>query len=320
MEEAMRDRALGAILASACGDALGAGYEFGPALADNEPVVMRGGGQLDWNPGEWTDDTSMGVPILEAVANGESLEEPRTLGRIIAAWADWAQDAPDVGRQTRAVFARLHANTEEAARAAAREVHEATGRSAGNGSLMRTAPVALAYLGDGKKRDLAAAARRVSELTHYEVDAGDACVLWTAAIRRAVRRGVVDVRAGIPLLPKPRRSLWLERLDEAEQSNPADFTESNGWVVAALQGAVSAVTRGEDLVDVLERAVRGGNDTDTVAAIAGALAGASFGASALPEKWQVLVHGWPEKRLDWLRGLAVRATEHVGEIRRPDRS
>ncbi|WIB37012.1 ADP-ribosylglycohydrolase family protein [Curtobacterium sp. MCJR17_043] len=102
--------------------------------------------------GEWTDDTSMAIPVLEAVANGARWNEARTHGRLLAAWSDWAQDAPDVGAQTRAVLGRMTANTEEAAKAAARAVHEQRGRSAGNGSLMRTTPLVLGFLGDGAKR------------------------------------------------------------------------------------------------------------------------------------------------------------------------
>lgn len=311
MDDMMRDRAIGSVLAAACGDALGAGYEFGPPLDEDTPVEMRGGGPFAWSPGEWTDDTSMAIPILEAVGRGDRFDDPKTFGRIVAEWADWAQDAPDVGAQTRAVFGRLDANTEESARAAAASVHEDAGRSAGNGSLMRTAPLVLGFLGDGQKKQLALAARRVSDLTHHEEDAGDACVLWTAAIRHTIRKGTLDVRKGMPLLPKARRTRWLDLLDEAEQSNPVDFTAQNGWVVAALQAAVSAVTRGEDLVDVLERAVRGGADTDTVAAIAGGLAGARYGADALPARWTTLVHGWPGKRIDWLRKQADRAVARV---------
>ena len=311
MDAGMQDRALGAVLAGACGDALGAAYEFGPPLPGDEPVRMRGGGPFGWEPGEWTDDTSMAIPVLEAVANGARWGETRTHGRLLAAWADWAQDAPDVGAQTRAVLARLSANTEVAAKDAARAVHEQTGRSAGNGSLMRTAPLALAFLGDNGKRPLAVAARRVSDLTHHEEDAGDACVLWTVAIRHAIRRGRLDVRRGIPLLPKARRTLWAERITAAEQSQPRDHTDRNGWVVASVQASVAALAHGDGLVDILERAVRGGGDTDTVAAITGGLAGALHGASALPEEWTELVHGWPGKRLDWLRGLALRGLERV---------
>jgi ADP-ribosyl-[dinitrogen reductase] hydrolase len=311
MDTAMQDRALGAVLASACGDALGAPYEFGPALAADHPVEMRGGGPFGWEPGEWTDDTSMAIPVLEAVANGARWNEPRTHGRLLAAWSDWAQDAPDVGAQTRAVLGRMTANTEAAAKAAARAVHEQNGQSAGNGSLMRTTPLVLGFLGDGGRKPLAVTARRISDLTHHEDDAGDACVLWTVAIRHAIRRGKLDVRRGVPMLPRERRTLWLDRIAEAETSTPEDHTPRNGWVVASLQAAVAAITLGDGVVDTLERAVRGGGDTDTVAAITGGLAGALAGASALPEQWTVLVHGWPGKRLDWLRSLAVRAVERT---------
>ena len=319
MEASIRDRAVGVILASACGDALGAGYEFGPPLPPDAPISMRGGGTVAWAPGEWTDDTSMMIPILESVAAGQPLDDPATLGRIVAAWADWAQDGATIGRQTAAVFERLTANTEDAARRAAVAVHEERGRSGGNGSLMRTAPIALAYLGDGKKRELAEASRRISELTHVDEDAGDACMLWSVAIRSTIRRGTLELRSGIPLLPKERRPLWLDRIEEAEQSRPEDFTEQNRWVVGAMQSAIAAVVRGNDIVDVLERAVRAGNDTDTVAAIAGGLGGALYGASGLPEQWTLLVHGWPGKRLEWLRTLAERAADRVPEIRRAER-
>jgi ADP-ribosyl-[dinitrogen reductase] hydrolase len=131
------------------------------------------------------------------------------------------------------------------------------------------------------------------------------------AIRHAIRRGRLDVRRGVPMLPRERRSLWLDRIAEAESSTPEDHTARNGWVVASLQAAVAAITLGDGVVDTLERAVRGGGDTDTVAAIIGGLAGALAGASALPEQWTVLVHGWPGKRLDWVRALAVRALERT---------
>lgn len=149
---------------------------------------------------------------------------------------------------------------------------------------MRTAPVALAYLED--EGALVKAARAVSELTHYDPDASDGCVLWCLAIRHAVLTGVLDARIGLPHIPSDRRDSWASRLDVAEQSQPSDFT-NNGWVVEAPQGAWSAIAntpvpqdgavarvfRAERLRLALEAAVRGGGDTDTVAAIAAGLLG-----------------------------------------------
>src|SRR4029078_7618159 len=81
------------------------------------------------------------------------------------------------------------------ARAESEGLHKLTGRTAGNGSLMRTAPVALAYLDD--EYALVEGARAVSELTHWDREAGDACVLWCLSIRHAVLTGVLDARIGL---------------------------------------------------------------------------------------------------------------------------
>lgn len=295
---AQRDRAIGAILGAAVGDALGAGYEFGDPLSDDTVVGMVGGGQFGWAPGEWTDDTSMAVPILEAVARGP-LDE-NALDGIVAAWAGWARTAPDVGIQTRQVFAALSAPTAAASRIAAREVHDRTGRSAGNGSLMRTAPLVLGFLDD--PAGLTAAAREVSALTHYELDAGDACAIWCLAIRHAILGGEYEVRGAITAAGADA-ARWHGLLDEAEARQPRDFAR-NGWVVEALQGAWSAVHAASSFADAVERAVRGGRDTDTVAAIAGALAGARWGATTIPGDWLALLHGWPGLTGAGLRDLA----------------
>jgi ADP-ribosyl-[dinitrogen reductase] hydrolase len=304
---AQQDRAIGAVVGTAAGDALGAGYEFGPPLEDSTVVEMKGGGTFRWAPGEWTDDTSMSVPILRALADGRDLAAEATQDGVVAEWAAWATKAADVGIQTRQVLAGLASLTAAAARESARRVHDATGRSGGNGSLMRTAPVALGYLDDGREQALADVARALSGLTHFEGDAGDACVLWCLAIRHAVRTGVVDARVGLPLLPPDRQARWSDLLDDAETRAPRDFAR-NGWVVEALQAAWSSITRGDGFVDVVERAVRGGRDTDTVAAIAGALAGAGRGVSGIPFRWMRVLHGWPGLRAADLSRLAVLAT------------
>jgi ADP-ribosylglycohydrolase len=328
LDAAQRDRAAGVLLATAAGDALGAGYEFGPPLPQNRPVLMTGGGLCGWAPGEWTDDTSMAVILAQVAADGLDLRADEARDRVAAGWYRWSRRAPDVGVQTRAVLdaaaraASADGLPEPLGRhlaAASRRHHEATGRSAGNGSLMRTAPVALAYLGD--EQALVEAAAGLSALTHFDPDAADACVLWCLAIRHAVLTGELDVRRGLERLPAASRSTWAARLDEAEAKLPQGF-ERNGWVVHALQAAWSAIThtpvpaddpargsfRAQHLQMALEAAVRSGNDTDTVAAIAGGLLGAAHGASAVPAAWRRLLHGWPGLRARDLVALAGRVS------------
>ena len=285
------DRAIGAILGSATGDALGAPYEFKPAMPADESVEMKGGGTFGWAPGEWTDDTSMQIPILQALARGLDLSDESTLDQIVSDWHAWAKTAPDVGIQTRAVLSSLKEPTARNARASAKAIHLAKNRSGGNGSLMRTASVALATLNDPERT--AINARAVSDLTHFDENTGDACVLWTEAIRQAILTGECDIRDTLRMLPIDRRDIWRERIDLAEKFESAMF-QNNGWVVSAFQAAWSAVFRAASLPNGLERAIRAGDDTDTVAAIAGGILGAKSGADSIPEEWLAIVHGWPD--------------------------
>jgi ADP-ribosylglycohydrolase len=170
---------------------------------------------------------------------------------------------------------------------------------------MRTAPVALSAL--ESREQTATNARAISRLTHLDEDAGDACVLWSDAIRAAILTGHCDIRDALELIPEARRSLWLERIDAAEKFEPLHF-ENNGWVVSAFQAAWSAVFRAESIADGLESAVRAGYDTDTVAAIAGGVLGAKFGAGQIPNEWMELLHGWPGLRAMDLE-VFVRRTE-----------
>jgi len=190
---------------------------------------------------------------------------------------------------------------------------------------MRTAPVALAYLHN--EESLTIAARQISDLTHYESDASDACVLWCQAIRHAVLHGELpDFSELVRFLPSEDQQKWLQRISEAYLYESFEF-ENNGWVVAAFQAALSAIvhagtppeipelglSRNQHLQISLERAVRCGGDTDTVAAIAGSLVGALWGAKAIPESWRSKLHGFPEFSAEDLVHLALQITTK-GEV------
>ncbi|QBI52223.1 ADP-ribosylglycohydrolase family protein [Streptomonospora litoralis] len=327
------DAAAGVLLGAACGDALGVPYEFGPRLAADRRPEMVGGGLGPYRPGEYSDDTQMAACIARALAaaGGGAVREGGDSGvlaeEILDAIAEnfltWRfEGASDIGNQTRAVLdaAAASRGTPGVAGvmlAAARERYGAGVPSAGNGSLMRTGAVGLCFLDDPLRT--AEAARLVGDLTHADPLAGDACVLWCEGIRGAVSGGGFDgVRGGLDLLPAERRDWWADRLNEAEQAPPHTFNP-NGFVVPALQAAWSAVatTGGEGeghLVTSLENAVRAGDDTDTVAAIAGALLGARWGASSVPAPWRQAVHGWPDLAADDLEelGRSVAAADFGG--------
>ncbi|WP_405497996.1 ADP-ribosylglycohydrolase family protein [Nocardia sp. NBC_00511] len=295
------DRAAGVLVGTAAGDALGAGYEFTHPGRD-AVIEMKGGGSFDWAPGEWTDDTAMAIAVARAATQVGELCSPQGLDAVAAEFVAWFDTQPkDIGNQTREILQwRDTTGRDMQIRA-----HDLKGLKAGNGSLMRTAPVALAYLDDPEK--CGKAAKLVSSLTHYDMQAMQACKLWTLGIRHAVLHGTYDgVREALAMVDT---GFWEPLLDKAESGDPSDFPK-NGWVVHALQTAWWAITHTDTLPAALELAVRAGGDTDTTAAIAGGLLGARWGASAVPAEWQTLLHGYPGYRVADLVTLTEQITAH----------
>ncbi len=309
------DRAAGAIVASACGDALGAPWEFGPSLDSATPLAMTGGGPFGFEPGEWTDDTQMALAILTPLASGD--RDPVAVER---GFLEWFWSGPqDVGNQTRSVLGSGAPLIE-----AAQEYQRSHIESAGNGGLMRIAPVALAYPNDSAK--IAAYAREVTALTHADPDCLDASVLWALAVDRCIHEApnstepwdfAETVRAGLPHLATERRERWSTLIQEAESRPAADFS-NNGWVIHAFQAALAAIVQTpvplgaapcRHLADAIEAAVRCGGDTDTVAAISGSLLGARWGETAVPARWRSVVfghraYGQPQLRVADLDAMA----------------
>ena len=297
-------RAAGVLLGAAAGDALGAGYEFTYPRPE-QSIGMIGGGIGGFEPGEWTDDTAMTVAVAEVTASGVDVRTPAGLDAVAARFVRWYDSDPkDIGVQTSKVLQRRDA-TGAAMTATAAAL---SGRKGGNGSLMRTAPIGLAFPGDPAAT--AEAAFTVSRLTHDDDRAHQACQLWSLLIEHTVRTGEIDTDwAVLENLDPAVAAFWLPLKQIAETGSPQDFA-NNGWVVHALQTAWWAIHGADDtdathLQLALERAVRAGHDTDTTAAIAGALLGARWGASAVPSSWRRILHGWPGLRSDDLIRLAM---------------
>lgn len=303
------DRALGLVLGGVCGDALGAGFEMQSAHPADHHVPgtrmpMIGGGLGNGAPGEWTDDTAMAVGIVEAAAQGLPLHEPAALDVVAERFLEWFRAGPpDVGILTAKVLSQVPAGggAQEMAVAAQGCFDQAPERSAGNGSLMRTAAVALGYVGvgSGDADDLAAqAAAQLSALTHADRTCQEACAVWTVALRHLVL-GTTPQRArefALAVLPIERQGFWAQVLTPVAQSELPAVAAKNGWVVAACQQAYTSAVTAQGPADVpgaLEQVMYLGHDTDTVACIAGSWLGARFGATAFPVEWLDILHGWP---------------------------
>ena len=291
------DRARGTLLASAVGDVLGVPYEFAAPTTDPQ---MVGGGLGPYAPGEWSDDTQMAICIAQVADSGIRLTTDKAQDDIGENFIHWLRDgASDVGIQTQAVLNRAAESSgdySDRLRAAAREYAASTDRAAGNGALMRVGPIGIAFLWD--REATARAARDIASLTHDDDLVFESCVLWAEAIRVAVTEGRLDVRAGLDLLRTDSVPFWESALADADKGiiNP----RTNGFTVSALQCAWYAVRSTVDLFgegamyEGLRKAVKIGGDTDTVAAIAGALLGARWGESAVPQDWKDKIFGWPD--------------------------
>jgi ADP-ribosylglycohydrolase len=300
----LQDRARGSIVGLAVADALGQSYEMGPSLEESVLIELRA--RRNFGPGEWTDDTCMAIGVALAAVE-ENLAEDSGLEKVASHFFDWYSFPKGIGTQTRIVMSYAQPRNAEGLLRESETLFFNAPDRAGNGSLMRTSPIALAYLND--VAGLEVAARNVSKLTHFNPITQEACVIWTKAVRHAVLFGNTDgVHLAVSDLETERKNYWTEILKRAENEPPQTFSK-NGWVIEALQVAWSAIHRTEigssdGYLKAIELCIRAGYDTDTTAAICGTLVGAVIGESNIPENLKQQIYGWPGYRVSDLNLLA----------------
>ena len=265
-DEARRSRATGCLLGQVIGDSLGSRVE-GRSAADIAREFPRGvrdladGGPYHTLAGQPTDDSEMALALSRFLIERKSFSKEELLGR----YRDWLQTRPiDVGATTERGLLGLH-----------------TSESESNGSLMRVAPIGVWACGDPARA--ASAAREDSALTHPNPACVEACAGYAAAIAAAVAGASRDEMVAVALAHAsgPARTA-IERGASGEK--PADFQSRMGWVLIALQNAFFRL-RTQGFEPALVDTVGCGGDTDTNAAIAGALLGAAHGREAIPSRW-----------------------------------
>jgi len=279
--DGLRDRAVGSILGLALGDALGAPFEFRRRDAIPSPLPAF---ELPWMglpPGTWTDDTAMARNLWTSLTSrGGDLDLDDVLARHLA-WL--ATDPPDVGNLTRRVLAGWRDGSPDPARAYVEQRGPEV--SAGNGSVMYCAPLGVARALDAARLNEEAPA--LSALTHWDERCRTACLAVTRAVAALVRGEAVEpaILAAVAAVADRDGGEELEYLAaEAGRARPIDGPDM-GFTLFTAGVALRVAVEAPSVEAGLREVVAFGGDTDTNAAVAGALLGARFGRDRLPGVW-----------------------------------
>ena len=273
------DRFHGALLGLACGDAVGTTVEFKPRGSFAPLTDMVGGGPFSLQPGQWTDDTSMALCLAESLVTQQACDPLDQMQRYVRWYQQghWSSTGRcfDIGMATSAALNRFLRNGDPLAGS----VEE---RSAGNGSLMRLAPVAMFYAGDeAAVQEMAALSSRT---THGAEECIEACRVFAVALSRALlganKATVLDL-GGLPL-----HSPKIAQIAQGSYRHKTrEQIRGSGYVVDSLEAALWCFARHDNFRAAVLEAANLGDDADTTAAITGQIAGAFWGETGIPAPW-----------------------------------
>jgi ADP-ribosyl-[dinitrogen reductase] hydrolase len=276
----LSDRYRGALLGLACGDAVGTAVEFQPRGSFSPLTDMIGGGPFRLPPGAWTDDTSMALCLATSLVECRGFDARNQMNHYL----DWYENGYlsstgtcfDIGNTTRSALQRYRETGEPFS-------GPTDPRSAGNGSLMRLAPVVLFFYPD---HDLARHyAAESSRTTHGAAECLDACRLFGEMLCRAL--GGADKQA-ILLGHKVDifRSEKIADIGRGAYFEKEKFLiRGSGYVVNSLEAALWSFQSTYTFEAAILTAANLGDDADTTAAICGQIAGAFYGESEIPRHW-----------------------------------
>ena len=280
------ERYRGCLFGLAVGDALGTTLEF--QTGTFTPISdMVGGGPFHLKPGEWTDDTSMALCLAESLVECGGFDSADQMKRYVRWWREGYLSSNgecfDIGRTVSAALRRFEQTGEPFSGAT-------EPRSAGNGSIMRLAPVPLFFAGDPERAiEMAAASSRT---THGVRTAVDACRYMGGLIVGAVRGAGKEELLSPLYSPVPgswERAPLAPEIEEIaagsfKTRNPPEI-QGGGYVVRSLEAALWAFHRTDGFRQGCLEAVNLGEDADTTGAVFGQIAGAFYGFQAIPESW-----------------------------------
>jgi ADP-ribosyl-[dinitrogen reductase] hydrolase len=275
-----KDRFRGCLLGLAVGDAVGTTLEFKPPGSFKPIIGMAGGGPFRLKPGEWTDDTSMALCLATSLVEKNGFDPKDQMDR----YCRWQEEGYlssngrclDIGNTVSAALRRYRQNGDPNA-------GSTSPHAAGNGSIMRLAPVPMFYYPDvGAAVQYAAESSRT---THGAPECLDACRLLAGIIYHALSEALKE-----DVLFEGSRSFQGEpkimAIARGEYRNkPIGEIRGTGYVVQSLEAALWCFLHTETFEAAILKAANLGDDADTTAAICGQVAGAFYGESGIPTKW-----------------------------------
>ena len=277
----------GCLMGLAAGDALGTTVEFKPPGSFSPVTDMAGGGPFRLDKGQWTDDTAMALCLAESLLTCNGFDARDQMERYVRWWQEGHLSSTgscfDIGNTVSGALSRFLKTGEPLA--GSTDV-----RSAGNGSIMRLAPVPL-YFASNPALAITMS-EESSKTTHGAITCLDACRYFGGLIVGALNGA--DKAELLSQRYTPVSGIWDERplcpeIDAVaagsfKDKNPPDIVGS-GYVVASLEAALWAFYHTTGFKEGCLLAVNLGNDADTTAAVYGQIAGAFYGLSGIPEAW-----------------------------------
>jgi ADP-ribosyl-[dinitrogen reductase] hydrolase len=276
----LRDKYRGALLGLAVGDALGTTLEFKPPGTFYPIADMIGGGPFSLQPGQWTDDTSMALCLGESLVECRGFDPKDQMERYVRWWDDGYLSSTgrcfDIGITVSGALSRYLQTGEPFA--GSTDPH-----TAGNGSLMRLAPIPLAFR--AKSEQALWYAGESSRTTHGAPAAIEACKFYAALILAALS-GASKEEILSPTLYHGSLVPEIHEIADGsyKQKNPPAIA-GTGYVVKSLEAALWAFYRSDTFEKGALLAANLGDDADTTAAVYGLLAGAMYGVDSIPAKW-----------------------------------
>jgi ADP-ribosylglycohydrolase len=282
------DCARGVIVGLACGDALGAPVEFESrqSIAAKFPDGLRdftSGGWMNVVPGELTDDSRMMIDLGETLVRPGPIDLDH-LGQRFVAWME--ENPKDIGNTTRIAIEALRDGVRWSEAGALALRQRGPNGAASNGSVMRCAPVAVRFGNDPDQ--LRTVSIDTARITHAERRCTWAAVALNQAIAHALNGGAVSdmIEAAIGGIDQDE---VVRAIKNAPERREADLN-GRGYVLNAVEIAFWATVTQSTFEEAVVRAVMIGDDTDTNAAVTGALAGAVHGYASIPERWRATLH------------------------------